>query len=83
VDEGKTKFYEQRFERVFIYIEEHLDEPLSVEKLSGVAHFSMFHFHRQFSQYVGLGVAAYVRLLRLRRASYQLVFGRKRVIDLR
>ncbi len=76
------KNYAKRFERVFAYIEQHLDEGLSVEELSRVAHFSKFHFHRQFSQYVGLGVAAYVRLLRLRRASYRLAFGRDRVIDI-
>lgn len=76
------KNYAKRFERVMAYIEQHLDESLSVEELSRVAHFSKFHFHRQFSQYVGLGVAAYVRLLRLRRASYRLAFGRDRVIDI-
>ena len=77
-----SKAYAQRFERVFAYVERHLDEPLSVERLSRVAHFSKFHFHRQFSQYAGIGVSAYVRLLRLRRASYQLVFSMKRVIDI-
>ena len=82
VNELKAKDYARRFERVFAYIERHLDEPLSVEKLSQVAHFSKFHFHRQFSQYAGIGVTAYVRLLRLKRASYQLVFSRARVIDI-
>ena len=82
MDDQKAKAYAKRFERVFAYIEQHLDEPLSVEQLSRVAYFSKFHFHRQFSQYVGLGVGAYVRQLRLKRASYQLVFGRERVIDI-
>ena len=74
--------YARRFERVLHYIENHLDEKLSVEQLSRVAHSSKFHFHRQFSQYVGLGVSAYVRQLRLKRASYQLVFSQQRVIDI-
>lgn len=69
MDDLKEKAYMQRFERVFVYIEQHLDEQLSVEELSRVAHFSKYHFHRQFSQYVGLGVSAYVRLLGLRRAA--------------
>lgn len=76
------KNYAKRFERVLAYIEQHLDEALSVDALSNVANFSKFHFHRQFTQYVGLGVAAYVRRLRLRRASYQLAFGHERVIDI-
>ncbi len=75
--------YAQRFERVFDYIERHLDGPLSVEQLSRVAHFSKFHFHRQFSQYVGIGVFAYVRGQRLKRASQRLVFHKnERVIDI-
>lgn len=78
-----AKAYVQRFARVFEYIDRHLDEPLSVEQLSRVAHFSKFHFHRQFSLYVGMGVLAYVRLLRLRQASYRLVFSRQeRITDI-
>lgn len=83
MNEEKANTYAQRFERVFEFIERHLDEPLSVEKLSRVAHFSKFHFHRQFSQYAGIGVLAYVRQLRLRRASYRLVFHKhERIIDI-
>lgn len=78
-----AKAYAQRFERVFQYIERHLDEPLTVDELSRVAHFSKFHFHRQFSLYAGMTVLAYVRLLRLRQASYQLVFSRQeRITDI-
>lgn len=78
-----AKAYAVRFGRVFDYIERHLDEPLSVEELSQVAHFSKFHFHRQFSLYAGMGVLAYVRILRLRQASYRLVFRRQeRIIDI-
>lgn len=82
MNDPPQKAYAQRFEKVFTYIEQHLDEPLSVERLSRVAHFSKFHFHRQFSQYAGIGVSGYVRLLRLKRAAYQLAFSRTRVIDI-
>jgi len=83
VGKGTAKAYMQRFDRVFEHIDRHLDESLSVERLSEVAHFSKFHFHRQFSQYVGMGVFAYVRLLRLRRASHRLVFNRQeRITDI-
>jgi AraC family transcriptional regulator len=37
-----------------LYIERHLDEPLSLETLSAIAHSSPYHFHRQFS-----AIAAY------------------------
>lgn len=75
--------YAERFERVFDYIDTHLDEPLTVERLSQVANFSRYHFHRQFSNFAGMGVARYIEVVRLRRASYQLVFNEgRRVIDI-
>lgn len=82
VVEQNSKTYVQRFERVCDFIEQHLEEPLSVERLSAVAHFSKFHFHRQFSLYTGLSVAAYVRQLRLRRAADKLVLSDAKVIDI-
>lgn len=74
--------YARRFENVLAHIEAHLDDDLSVEALSQVAHFSKYHFHRQFSAYVGIGVTRYVQLMRLRRASRQLIAEpRPRVLD--
>ena len=51
-----TNHYRIRLQRVLQHIEEHLDEDLSVDALSGVAAFSRFHFHRQFSALFGIGV---------------------------
>lgn len=67
--------YAQRFSRVLDFIDQHLHEPLSAERLSRVAHFSKFHFHRQFANYVGTTPNRYVQLARLRRASYRLAFN--------
>jgi AraC family transcriptional regulator len=75
VNDSRVKAYAKRFGQVFDYIDRHLDEELSVERLSEVANFSRFHFHRQFSDYTGITVARYVQLMRLRRASYRLVFN--------
>ncbi|WP_369572629.1 GyrI-like domain-containing protein [Acidithiobacillus sp. IBUN Pt1247-S3] len=63
----------KRFDRVLLHIEQHLDDELSLETLSEVAHFSRFHFHRAFSSYVGVSVARYVQHMRLRRASHRLL----------
>lgn len=77
------KSYAQRFDRVFDYIDAHLEEDLSVELLSRVAHFSKYHFLRQFSEYAGISAFAYVRLMRLKQASYRLVFSpHERIIDI-
>lgn len=81
---GKTaRAYAERFYRVFDYIDRHLDDNLSVDTLSNLANFSRFHFQRQFSEFVGLSVTRYIQLMRLRRASYQLVFCEaQRIIDI-
>ncbi|MHB8254454.1 MAG: AraC family transcriptional regulator [Acidiferrobacter sp.] len=81
--QSRSKAYAKRFNKIFEFIEEHLDDNLSVDRLSRVAHVSMFHFHRQFAAYTGLGVSRYVQLLRLRCASTELAFRPKeRVLDI-
>jgi AraC family transcriptional regulator len=81
--EETLRAYAERIRRVIDYVSAHLHEELSVEQLSRVAAFSKFHFHRQFSEYTGISVARLVRLMRLKRASYQLVFNKPyRIIDI-
>jgi AraC family transcriptional regulator len=73
-EETLLSSYSHRFRRVLDYIDEHLQEDLRVEQLSTVATFSKYHFHRQFSEFVGMSVFRYVQRVRLRRASFQLAF---------
>ena len=80
---AKANAYAERFNKVFDYIDKHLDDELSVECLSKIANFSKYHFHRQFFEYAGINVFRYVQLMRLRRASYRLVFSEHtRIIDI-
>lgn len=65
--------YAKRFEAVLTYIDAHLDGDLSLDVLSSLANFSKFHFHRQFAAYVGVPVARYIQLMRLRQAAHRLV----------
>lgn len=71
---NKAVHYAQRIQRVCDHIYQHLDEDLGLEELSRLAHFSKFHFHRQFSEYTGITTARFIQLMRLRRASYRLAF---------
>lgn len=81
--ESAQSVYAEKINKVCDYIYAHLDEDLSVEQLSKVAGFSKYHFHRQFSEYAGIGVFKYIQLIRLKRASYQLVFNiHYRIIDI-
>lgn len=66
--------YRARFHRVLRYLDAHLHEPVSLERLSRVASLSKYHFQRQFSAFLGMGVSRYVQLVRLKRASQQLAF---------
>jgi AraC family transcriptional regulator len=75
VSEVTTKDYAERINQVIDYIHQHLFEDLSVDQLSRVANFSKFHFHRQFTEYTGITVCKLIQLMRLKCASYQLVFN--------
>lgn len=66
--------YHARMQRVLDHIDRHLDGDLGLETLSAVAAFSKFHFQRQFAAMFGISVDRYVRLARMKRASYRLAF---------
>ncbi|WP_455887334.1 AraC family transcriptional regulator [Pseudomonas rustica] len=72
-DSQHSHNYAKRFETARAYIDSHLEDDLSVTALSRIANFSAFHFHRQFTAYMGVPVSRYVQLMRLRRAAHQLV----------
>lgn len=75
--------YAGRFQQVCLYIERHLDKPLSLETLSVIAHSSPYHFHRQFSAYSGVPLYRYIQWLRLRRACWRLAFNpQEKIIDI-
>ncbi|WP_407333650.1 GyrI-like domain-containing protein [Enterovibrio sp. 27052020O] len=64
----------QRMEKVREYIELNLDDHFDLDILSRIAHLSKYHFHRLFSAEYGISVATYVRLLRLKKAAYQIAY---------
>ena len=66
--------YHARMQRVLDHIDQHLDGVLDLDGLSGVAAFSKYHFHRQFTSTFGLSVHRYVQLARMKRASYRLAY---------
>lgn len=77
---ASTKSYEQRIDKVCEFIYANLSDELSLDQLSRVANFSKFHFHRQFTAYTGITLSKYVQLLRLKRASYELVYHAEKPI---
>jgi AraC family transcriptional regulator len=65
--------YESRMHRVVAYIDQHLDQPLELQTLAEVAHFSAYHFHRLFSAWMGETLGDYLRRRRLEIAAMRLV----------
>ncbi len=73
---GSTQdlLHQRRLQRVLDYIDANPEAQLTLAKLSRVAAFSKYHFHRQFSALFGVTVHRYILLTRLKRAVYQLAF---------
>ncbi len=74
--------YNARMQRALDYIEQNLDGDLDLDTVSGVAAFSRFHFHRQFTAIFGMPLYRYVQLARLQRASHRLAGDSDRVTDI-
>lgn len=68
-----TLDYSRRIERVVAHIGAHLDEPLELETLAGIACFSPHHFHRIYRGLMRETVADTLRRLRLHRAAGDLI----------
>ena len=66
--------HNERLNRVLVYIQENSDQPLTLDRLAAVVHFSPYHFHRIFSACVGETVSGYVRRVRLDRAAMKIYF---------
>lgn len=64
-----------RIGRVVIFIDEHLEGPLSLDRLADEADLSKYYFARLFREEVGQPPWAYVREARLQKAKMLLVDG--------
>lgn len=79
---GRNNLYHERVNRVLDYIGQHLDGDLSLSRLSEVACFSPFHFHRIFQAVTGETLNGHVRRVRLERAAQLMKASpRKRITD--
>jgi len=63
------KEYIYRINRVIDFIEANIDKELTLEKLSEVANFSPFHFHRIFSAFTGETLNGFIKRKRIERAA--------------
>lgn len=71
-----NKDYVARINRVIDYIEEHLSDPLTLDELADVAHFSPYHFHRIFKASMNEPLGKFIQRLRLNWAAGKLITER-------
>jgi AraC family transcriptional regulator len=74
--------YEDKFIEVVHYIERNLDADINIDKLCQLAYLSKFHFHRQCSAFFRMPVMSLVKLLRLKRAAYQLAYRDESIVNI-
>ena len=74
--------YAARMLRVLNHIQRHLDEPLELEALAELTHFSVSHFHRVFKGMLGETIMDHLRRIRLERAYVQLTLRARSVTDI-
>lgn len=64
------------------YMEDHLLDDLSIERIAQEANFSVFHFQRTFAILTDISVGEYLRRRRLTLAAYELTSSDTKIIDL-
>ena len=72
--------YMERVNAVIDYIEAHLADQLTLDRLAEVAHFSPYHFHRVFGMPVGETLSRFISRLRVERAATLLIQHPNRAI---
>jgi AraC family transcriptional regulator len=78
--EKSRQEYTARINRVTDYIEQHLDEAITLDSLAQIACFSPFHFHRIFTSITKEPLFKYIQRLRLEKAAFLLISNRKKTI---
>lgn len=73
--DATQRSYAARIEKVVGHLSERLDQPLTLEALAAVGHFSPYHFHRIYRGLMGETVAGTLRCMRLQRAAVELLHG--------
>lgn len=74
--------YLHQFERALDYIEQNLQNRITVADAAKAAAYSYSHFHRVFEAIVGETIGAYIRSRRLSKAAEELLYTDKRIIDI-
>lgn len=76
------KTNKEKVEIILQYIEDHLDEDLSLDNLAEIVGYSKYHLHRMLSELLGISVHLYIQKRRLSNAAYELVHNKKEIAQI-
>jgi AraC family transcriptional regulator len=81
---GKIKRmkYDDRIQRSVDYIDQHLTEELDLEEIAGQSGYALSSFYRFFQVLTGFTLKEFVRNKRLAHAARELVYTRRRILDI-
>jgi len=73
--------YISRINKVMDYIEQNIEQTISLNSIAKVAHFSPFHFHRIFTLLVGETPADFLQRIRIEKAAQQIKVDNSKTIS--
>ncbi|AIQ27547.1 transcriptional regulator [Paenibacillus sp. FSL P4-0081] len=73
--------YRERIDKVIAYIEEHSSQPLKLDTLAEISHFSKYHFSRIFTAMVGVTPMAFVNRKRIQHSLVLLTETNKTILE--
>lgn len=74
--------YLEAFERAIIYMENHLDNNISVHDVAKASGYSYYHFTRVFKSVLGENIGNYIQKRRLSSAAQKLLYSDRKIIDI-
>ena len=74
--------YCERLKRIFAYVSDHPQEPLSLRKAAGLANLERVYFSKYFQRNVGVSLKYWVDFLRVQRAAKLLRESDKSVLEI-
>lgn len=67
--------YISRVNRVIDYVDENIKNELTLDRLSRIANFSNYHFHRIFKAIIGEPLNKYIQRIRIEKAVTPLIYN--------
>lgn len=74
--------YLEALERAIIYMENHLNEDISVYEVARASGYSYYHFTRIFQSVLGENIGNYIQKRRLSVAAQKLLYSNNKIIDI-